>query len=256
MSDDGHALLLNQKLAADMNVSVGDHVVLDLDEDGESQWTVVGLLFDLSAWQTTAFVYIDTYNDEVNQVGRAGVVVISSNATTVAGQEAVAKDIKEYLEPKGYTINFTDSALKYQEEAAAQFNILTTLLLIMTYLIAVVGGVGLSGTLSINILERQREIGVMRAVGASSGDVGLIFISEGLMLGLLSWVIAVPISLLSGKFFVGAISNAIKFPVIYFYSLQGAWVWLAVVVTLSFAASWLPAHRAIKISVRESLAYE
>jgi putative ABC transport system permease protein len=256
LPDDGHALLLNQKLAADMDANVGDQVILDLDEEGESHWTVVGLLFDLSARQATAFIHVDTYNEEVNLVGRAGVVEIRSSATTANGQEAVAKDVKEFLESKGYKIGFTDTALQNQQEAAAQFNILTTLLLIMTCLMAVVGSFGLSGTLSINVLERRREIGVMRAVGASSGDVGFIFMGEGVMLGILSWAIALPISLLAGKYFVAAISNVIKFPVIYYYSMQGAWIWLAIVVVLSLGASWLPARRATRISVRESLAYE
>ena len=256
MPDDGHALLLNQKLAADMGVKVGDQVVLDLDDEGESMWTVVGLLFDLSARQTTVFIHIDTYNEEVNRVGRAGVVEIRSNAKTASGQAAVAKDVKEFLESKGYRIGFTDTALEYQEDAVAQFSILTTLLLIMTCLMAVVGSFGLSGTLTINVLERRREIGVMRAVGASSGDVGFIFMGEGLILGLLSWASAIPSSLLAGKYFVEAINNAIKFPIIYFYSSQGVWIWLAIVVVLSLVASGLPAHRATRISVRESLAYE
>jgi len=254
--DDGHALLLNQKLAADMGVGVGDQVVLDLDDEGESRWTVVGFLFDLSTGQTTAFIHVDTYNEEVNLVGRAGIIEIRTGAKTASGQEAVAKDVKEFLESKGYTIGFTDTALQNQEESAAQFGILTTLLLIMTCLMAVVGSFGLSGTLSINVLERRREIGVMRAVGASSGDVGFIFMGEGLMLGLLSWILAIPISLLAGKYFVEAIGGAIKFPAIYFYSPQGIWIWLAIVVVLSLTASWLPARRATRISVRESLAYE
>ena len=49
-----------------------------------------------------------------------------------------------------------------------KFGIITTMLLTMSALIAAVGAIGLAGTLSINVLERRREIGVMRAIGASS----------------------------------------------------------------------------------------
>ncbi len=130
---------------------------------------------------------------------------------------------------------------------------------------AVVGCFGLSGTLSINVLERQREIGVMRAVGASSADVAFIFMGEGLLLGLLSWAQAVPLSLLAGRYFVEALGLAIDFPAIYHPALSGVWIWLTIVVVLSLLASGLPARRATQtlalparagVSVRESLAYE
>ena len=253
--NDGHALLLNQKLAVDMGVNVGDEVVLDLDDDGESAWTVVGLLFDLSGDQATAYVHLDTFNAELNQIGRAGVVEIRSSVTA-AGQEILAKELRDFLDAKGLKVGFTDTAARDQEQANAQFGILTTLLMIMTFLMAVVGSFGLSGTLSINVLERRREIGVMRAVGASSGDVGVVFMGEGLLLGLVSWALAIPISIWGGQSFVEAIGAAIEFPAIYFYSPHGVWIWLAVVVGLSLLASWLPARRATQISVRESLAYE
>ncbi len=253
--NDGHALLLNEHLAAEMGVRVGDRVILDLDEEGESTWTVVGLLFDLSAGQTTAYLHLDTYGAEVHQLGRAGIVQIRSDVPTER-QPALAKDLQEFLEANGYKVAFTDTASREQTESAAQFNILTTLLLIMTCLMAVVGSFGLSGMLSINVLERRREIGVMRAVGASSGDVGFIFVTEGLLLGLVSWLAAIPISMLAGSYFVEGIGAAIQFPALYFYSPDGVWIWLVIVTILSLIASWLPARRATRISVRESLAYE
>ncbi len=253
---DGHALLLNQKLAADMGAKVGDTVVMDLDEDGESNWTIVGLLFDLSGNQATAYVHLDTFNSEMNLTGRAGVVEIRSNALTAQSQETLARNLKSYLDSLGMKVGFTDTALRDQEQANAQFSILTSLLLVMTFLIAIVGSFGLSGTLSINVLERRREIGVMRAVGASSGDVGIVFMTEGLLLGFVSWLIAIPLSLVAGQYFVTALGEVIDFPCLYFYSVSGIWIWLAIVIVLSLVASWLPARRATQISVRESLSYE
>lgn len=256
MPGDGHALLLNQKLATDMGVKVGDTVVMDLDEDGESDWTVVGLLFDLSGDQQTVYVHLETFDNEMNLTGRAGVVEIRSSAVTSQAQETLARDLKDFLDSLGMKVGFTDTAMHDQEQSNAQFSILTTLLLVMTFLIAIVGSFGLSGTLSINVLERRREIGVMRAVGASSGDVGLVFMTEGLLLGFVSWLISIPLSLVAGQYFVTAIGDVIDFPCLYFYSISGVWIWLAIVTVLSLVASWLPARRATQISVRESLSYE
>lgn len=156
----------------------------------------------------------------------------------------------------GIEVGLGYSVIQEREGFTAQLSILINVLLVMTFLVAVIGGFGLSGTLSINVIERRREIGVLRAVGASSGDISFIFISEGLILGLLSWVVAVPISLFAGKFFAATLGELVDFPVIYFYSISGMWIWLAIVVVLSLVASWLPAWGATKISVAESLAYE
>ncbi len=254
--DDGHALLLNQKLAADMGLQVGDSIELDLDDAGHSRWRIVGLIFDLAGQQQTAYLHRDTLNAELGQTGRASIAEIRTEVKTLAAAQAVEKDMRDFFKSRGMTVVFTNVALKDQQNSNAQFSILTTLLLIMTGLVAVVGSFGLSGTLSINVLERRREIGVMRAVGASSADVGFIFMGEGLLLGVVSWAQAVPLSMLAGKYFVEAIGQVIDFPAVYYYSFTGVWVWLTIVVVLSLLASGLPARRATQISVRESLAYE
>jgi len=56
----------------------------------------------------------------------------------------------------------------------------------VTLLMAVVGSIGLSGGPSINVIERRREIGVIQPMGASSADVGKVFVGEGLLFGLVS----------------------------------------------------------------------
>jgi putative ABC transport system permease protein len=253
---DDRALLLNQKIARDLGLGVGQQIELDFGEAGTSQWTIVGLLFDLTGRQTTAYVLREPLNLELRSVGRASVAEIRGAVKTLAAQEAIESDLRAYFESQGISVSFIETALKSRQQASAQFSILTTLLLIMTILIAIVGSVGLSGTLSINVLERRREIGVMRAVGASSLDVAFIFMSEGLLLGVVSWVLSAPLSLLAGRYFVEALGQVVNFPAVYYYSFTGLWLWLTIVVVLSLLASGLPARRATQISVRESLAYE
>jgi putative ABC transport system permease protein len=93
-------------------------------------------------------------------------------------------------------------------------------------------------------------------VGASSRDVGFIFTGEGLMLGLTSWIFALPIGLSAGPAFVLALGKVIDFPAEYYPATHGVWIWLGIVIVLSIIASWVPARRATRISVNESLAYE
>ncbi len=253
---DGHALLLNQKLARDMDLSLGDEIEIDLGESGTSTWTIVGLIFDLINDQSTAYMHVDTLNEELNRVGRASIARIVSKDGSRSAQDALKGDLEEMFDSRGIGVAFIRASVEDQEQAEAQFSILTTILMTMTVVMAVVGSIGLSGTLSINVIERKREIGVMRAVGGSSRDVALIMIMEGLLLGITSWLIAVPISILAGRPFVNSIGDIIQFPGPYQLSVSGLWIWLLIVVVLSLVASWLPARRASQISVNESLAYE
>lgn len=255
--DDGRAMLLNQKVARKMGVELGDRLVVEIGDNTESTWTVVGLVFDLGGDdQNTAFMYLDEVNAVTNNIGRGSVAEVRVVEETLEMQKKVETDLRDYLEANSIGVAFADTALEYKQQAASQFNVLVTMLMIMTLLMGAVGSMGLSGTLSINVIERRREIGVMRAVGASSKDVTMIFSGEGLMLGLISWIIATPLSLLIGPMFVKMVGNAIDFPAQYIPAIGGIWVWLIIVIVLSLIASWLPARRATRISVNESLAYE
>ena len=72
----------------------------------------------------------------------------------------------------------------------------------------------------------------------------------------ISWAIAVPLSIPAGRLMTAAIGNAVGNEFVYKFSPTGVLWWLAIIVFLSVFASWFPARSAIRISVRESLAYQ
>ena len=164
--------------------------------------------------------------------------------------------MEEYFAQQKIDVILAIGQKENEELSGVIWGIIGGLLQTMTLLVAIVGSIGLSGTLSINVMERKREIGVMRAVGASSNDIAFIFMGEGLMLGLMSWVIAIPLSMIAAQFFVKVLGDALQFPFFYIYSFNGVWLWLGIIVVLSLVASWLPARNATQISVQQSLAYE
>jgi putative ABC transport system permease protein len=130
-------------------------------------------------------------------------------------------------------------------------------MLAMAILAAVVGSVGQASTMSINVVERRREIGVMRATGATSMAILGIFVVEGVLVGTLSWLLATPFSYPGAKIFSQILGEKLfQMPLDFAYSIGGLVGWLAIVSILSALASLWPALRATQISVRESLAYE
>ena len=122
---------------------------------------------------------------------------------------------------------------------------------------AVVGGLALMGATSLNVIERTREIGVMRAIGASGGTLLQIFMGEAVVVGVLSWLAGMLVAIPLSKFLGDAVGIAfMQTPLTWRFSLPGSSFWLLMVVLLAAVASFLPAWRATRVSVRESLAYE
>ena len=130
-------------------------------------------------------------------------------------------------------------------------------LIVMSAIIGGVGGLGLMTTMSLNVLERRREMGVMRALGATPRIIWLMVVAEGIVIGLLSWTIAAllawPVSKVAGNFIVKVMfRSGLDFT----FEPLGLLIWIAVSISLSAAASFLPAWKASRVTVREALAYE
>jgi putative ABC transport system permease protein len=127
----------------------------------------------------------------------------------------------------------------------------------MSVLIAIVGGLGLAGTMSLNVLERTREIGVMRAIGASDMSVLQIVLVEGLLLGIVSWCLGAALALPISKLLSDAVGlTFFNFALEFRFSVGGLLTWLVISMVLAVVASVLPAWNASRLTVRDVLAYE
>jgi putative ABC transport system permease protein len=112
------------------------------------------------------------------------------------------------------------------------------------------------GALSIGVIERTKEIGVLRAVGAQSRTILGIFVMEGVLQGILSWLVAIPISFIASPAVASSLGHAMFGATLdYQYNWGAVGVWFALVIIISILASILPARGATRISVRDSLAY-
>ena len=259
-ANDTYAVVLNIMLADKVGVGVGDWITFDHGLERESTWQVVGLLFDPLS-DDSAHIPLTTLQREIGSVNRANTLWLQTDQTDPAATATVAQSLRRLYEGRGIAVapesTFEMATIsEISAEMLFRFNILIMLLAIMAVVIAAVGGVGLSGVISLSVLERRREIGVMRAIGASSGRVAGLFIGEGLILGLLSWLLAIPLSIPAAYYMATqALALVLDRELIYRFTLWGPLYWLGIVIILAVAASWLPAHSATRLSVRESLAY-
>ncbi len=256
LPEDGHAILLNTKIAADEGFQVGDEIELTIGEQ-ESTWTVVGLIINVNNGQQDNFVSYNALSREGGYLNRGAVVMAMSEEHDSATHARLVRELRDAYGAQGMETAILQSNAEVRETNKLVFNVIMYLMLAMAVLAAIVGSVGLMSTMSINVVERGREIGVMRAIGATSLTIIGIFIAEGVLLGVLSWLLAVPISYPGAMAFNNLVGDTLfQIPLEFDYSIAGVVLWLVIVIVLSTVASFWPALSATQVSVREALAYE
>jgi putative ABC transport system permease protein len=130
-------------------------------------------------------------------------------------------------------------------------------LVVMSAVIGLVGTLGLMTTMSLNVLERRREMGVLRVVGASPRVIWLMVVIEASAVALMSWLssaaIAWPVSRALGNFLsLSMFKSGLDFK----FELRGLAVWFGVCLAAAAAASFMPAWHACRQEIREAIAYE
>ncbi len=259
LPEDGRAVVLTRDVAQKNNVKVGDFVTLDLGALGTDTWRVVGLydpIFASTFSTDTIFAPQDALYQATKKYGQGSLLYVRTASHTAADRAAVTTQLKNLFDDRGLKVVQSQTQSELRNLNSFQFGMVVDMMLGLSVIVALVGGIALMGSLSIGVIERTKEIGVMRAVGARSSTILGIFIMEGVLQGLLSWLIAFPISLAAGPALAAALGKAMFGATLdYRYNWAALLIWFAVILVVALIASIVPANRATQISVRDSLAY-
>jgi putative ABC transport system permease protein len=238
-------------------LAAGREIVLRVN-DQDTTWQIVGL-HRVAGNLNPPILYVNAAYlgkvlegaDQVNELR------IATTAKDLAAQRQVATALEARFKQAGIPVGQLTLGEEWRKGQAATLDVFVYFLLVMAAMIAVVGGLGLTGTMSMNVLERTREIGVLRAIGASNGSVMRVVLVEGLLIGLISWVLAIllsfPVTLALDS---GVGAAMFKSPLKFAFGWSGLVNWLAGVLVLAVLASIIPALRAVRLTVRDVLAYE
>ena len=252
--DDDAALVVSRRLLlSEPELQPG--AVVELQIDGRSaQWTVVGVVD--AGPHALAYVpqsTLDRYFDNT----LAGSLMVALDAPSGPLQLDTTLRLRAELARAGMAVAGSQLLAENRRVLDDHLLMVVDFLGAMGWLMLVVGGMGLASTMSLSVLERTREIGVLRAIGAGHGAIMIMVQVEGLVVATLAWLLAIPLSIpmsLGLGYAFGRIM--FKVPPVWLPGVVSLIVWLALMLLIAVLASAAPALRAVRIPTARALSYE
>lgn len=255
LTDEGRNDVVLNQLARTSDMRIGDEISLTL-EDKATKWKIIGFTEDIGS-SATAYVSVKTFSRLNKSVNQIKMIRVSYTDRSKDFALKMNRRIDQLLGKSQVSVSSTTPVWMLHNAVAAHMKVLVNSLLAMAILMAVVGTLGLTSTISMNVLERTREIGVMRAIGATPKKIRNLIVTEGLTIGFFSIVVGFIVSL-GLSYFMGKFIGHISFrtTLTLTISLTAMIIWILIVTMGSYFATMLPAKRANTITTREALSYE
>jgi len=245
--------VINQSITG---MHVGDDLVLQIN-GRIVRWRVVGIVKELAP-HANVYALPETILCATGQARdmTRGVRIVTRRHD-VASQVAASKSIERALDRAGILVGGIRALDDARQSFADHLVIIKSALIFAAMLVVLVGGLGLTTTLTLNVIERTREIGILSAIGATPRTIARGILVEGIVMAVLSWVaavvLAIPITFAldaaTGQMFI---RSALDF----FMSPAAIAGWLLLAVVLAAVSSFHPARRAAQLAIKEALAYE
>ena len=241
-------------------LKVGDKITIQVKSTGrKSEWTITG--FYTMAGKSGGFLaYMPLASWEKisgNPSRLSKFQIVTQSRMNDAERTAVTQKIESLLDARGVKTTSIQRNDSFVSDASRGLNVMAIFMMIMAVLVALVGCIGLTGSMSLNVMERTAEIGILRAIGASNHNVMRNVLTEGMLIGFLSWVIGSALSIPVGMLLTNSLGDAIfGSRLAPGFTLTGYVLWLALSLVLSMIASSAPAKSAVNLTIREVLAVE
>lgn len=228
-----------------------DKYIKIVTRGGVKSFRVVGVLDKKDptssiSFDTSVFIPYNTYSDRVIKSNTVGTYIIRAAKDT--DPSVVSSEIEEYLNSlvssDGYRIY---SLSQMQDIVKTSMGTYKILLAFIGAISLLVGGVGIMNIMLVSVAERTREIGTLKALGASANVIELQFLIESALLTFIGGILGI----LLGSLLSVAVSFARSWPI--FISLPSVFVGLFFSIVIGIFSGVYPAHRAANLSPIDAL---
>jgi len=246
----GRNAIVSGIMATGMGLKIGDTVAVQTPE-GERDYRIVGVGADYLGVKLST-LYTSRQNMAAD-FGNPDDLVLFANLEQGADAAATRASIQELLQ--GYpqlTLNWGADwrvmELKILEQLFSVLSLIMAALIIPSLL-------GLINTLAINMLERTREIGVLRAIGATRGQIRRLVVAESLLLVMTGTAMGLLAGIALGYALVGVIGSTV-YSTAFYFPWAGILFAVAIALIMALLASVLPAWQAARVKIVQALQYE
>lgn len=237
-------------VAKEPRIALGGDVVLEW-QGNRVRASVVGIAEE--ATEPGVYATKAVYDSLVGAPGTGGALRI----VTSGEPGAVAARMDEALFRAGAVPALVFDQEELRTATTGHFAILLVLLGLVSITALLIAGLGLASSVAIALVERAREVGVIRALGAPNGTVRKLFLMESLGVTTAAIIAAILLALpVSGAIsaMVGGHGLHIDVPLV--IAPAGLAVWIAAAVVIAVAATLVPVQKQLRAPAREALAYE
>jgi putative ABC transport system permease protein len=248
--------VISSRFAESRNYQPGDR--MELRVGGENAWlTIVGLVNDnaqglQSSARGKVFVPVATASRLMNRFGAADFFAVRFDRS----DGPYVEQTLARLERKYHTLSPGMLAAYADKESSLEASkILSILLYAMTVIVGTIGGIGIANTLTLNVLERRREIGIMRSLGGRNSHLIQVFMTEALMMGGAGFILGIALGYPLALLLVWLMSTVL-FPLDFVFPLSMVLNALVFTILLTMVASVGPALGAARLKVSHALRYE
>jgi len=219
----------------------------------ETKWSIVGIV-DTGV---LPFAYAPRATLETQQGDeRAASLVVATNASDDAARLGVILRLREALASAEMPVASSQLLSETKRVVGDHLMMVVEFLGAMAWVMIAVGGMGLASTMSLAVLERTREIAVMRAIGARHATIMTMVEVEGLLIAVLGWLVSLPLSVPMSTVLADAFGRVMfSLPARHVPGAFGAASWLLLVLVVAALACAWPAWRATRIPTAMALSY-
>lgn len=214
----------------------------------DKEFKIVGIIDN----ESSPYVYVSLKNEK-------GLGVLNYNNLKVRVKDKEKIDLaKKQIENIGYKV----TALKDTVSQVNQFFVIFKFILVGFGIIAmIVASLGMFNTLTVSLLEKTREVGLLKVLGTTNNDIYKIFLTQSLSIGFFGGIMGVLSGYTAGSgvnFFIYRLAERTgNEPVSIFYAPSNVIIIIFVFsIVISFLTGLYPSRRASKISALNALRYE
>jgi putative ABC transport system permease protein len=254
--DEPGVLVISDVMAGKLHLNVGEKITFSTATNAAT-WTIIGEVLDQSD-ALAGGVGITTIDDfhtfEGLPANLAQGFMIQARDSSPQAVDRMANALDARLTHAGLSPNITTEQ-QIVAQNQSQFQVLTTLLYVVSVIVALVGILGLFNTLTISVLERRLEIGILRSMGGTGWRIARVFWIEGISLAAVAWIVAVIVGMPAAYAFVSFI-GAVLVPLPFTFAPVTLGIMLMFILVIATLASFGPALSAARVRVSEMLRYD